>query len=122
MVHMRKKRIFLVEDDADLRGFLTCVLEDEFGVEGFSRGDDALLAVRREPPDVLVTDLALPGLAGERLAEEAGRIEPRPAVVLMSADSRRLRRACALGHAALLKPFLLSDLADVLRRLLPSRS
>lgn len=114
---MSETRIYVVEDDEDLRGFLVRALQDGVRVEGFGRGDDALVALRREPPDLLLTDLDLPGVDGETLAEEAGRIEPPPLVVLMSADGPRLHQARALGQATLTKPFALSELVDMVRRL-----
>jgi DNA-binding response OmpR family regulator len=113
-------RIYLVEDDGDLRNFLVLALQDEFDIRGFERGDEALAALRREPPDVLLTDLSLPGLNGEALAREAGRLERAPGIIVMSADGGRLRRARPLAQAALSKPFLLAELRRVLRRVAES--
>jgi two-component system, NtrC family, nitrogen regulation response regulator GlnG len=112
---MAETRIYVVEDDHDLRNFLIRVLEVGARVQSFGRGDDALVALLHAPPDVLLTDLDLPGLSGETLAAEAGRIDPPPLVILMSADRPRLFRAGALAHATLPKPFTLADLELALR-------
>jgi DNA-binding response OmpR family regulator len=108
-------RIYIVEDDRDLLLFLMRALQSEAEVEGFERGDEALVALRREPPDVLLCDLNLPGLSGETLAAEMGRLAPAGRVLLMSADGERLRRAKPLADGILPKPFAMPEVFAALR-------
>jgi DNA-binding response OmpR family regulator len=110
-------RIYIVEDDRDLLLFLMRALKSEADVEGFGRGDEALVAMRRQPPDILISDLDLPGLSGETLAAEMGRLAPDGRVLLMSADAERLVRASPLADAVLDKPVAIQDLFAVLRTL-----
>jgi len=110
-------RIYIVEDDRELLVFLMRALKSEAEVEGFERGDEALVALRREPPDILFSDLNLPGLSGETLAAEMGRLAPSGRVLLMSADGERLRRAKPLADGILPKPFSIPDVFAALRML-----
>jgi DNA-binding response OmpR family regulator len=101
--------VAIVEDDDTLRRLLARFLAGQHDVETFARGDIALAAFRRAPPQVLLTDLDLPGVSGETLAS-AVRLCGRPTrVVLMSADARRLERARFLADATIDKPFRLAD-------------
>lgn len=62
---MSKPRIFIVEDEADIAEVLHYNLEREgFSAQVFHRSDEALEAARREPPDLIVLDLMLPGMSG----------------------------------------------------------
>lgn len=102
--------VAIVEDEDAFRRILEKFLAGQHDVETFGRGDLALAAFRERPPQVLVTDLDLPGVSGEALAC-AVRVHGRPTrVVLMSGDRRRLERAKFLADATLDKPFRLDDL------------
>lgn len=101
--------VAIVEDDDTLRGMLAKFLAGQADVETFGRGDLALVALCERPPEVLLTDLDLPGVSGETLAS-AVRLRGRTTrVVLMSADARRLKRASFLADGTLNKPFRLAD-------------
>ncbi|MCA1561191.1 MAG: hybrid sensor histidine kinase/response regulator [Acidobacteria bacterium] len=92
-------RLLLVEDDAPSRSAITALLE-EAGAEvlGASSVDEALRAVTERRPDVVVSDIRMPGHDGFELIRElrarnAGSAEQIPAVALTGwgreADRRR---------------------------------
>jgi two-component system response regulator HydG len=65
-------------------------LERIFAREGFrvalaASGSEALDAVRRERPSVVVTDLMMPGMSGEELLRAVKAVAPETEVVLMTA-------------------------------------
>lgn len=65
---MAQNRILVVEDEPDIAEVLEYNLEKEgFEVETVQRGDAALETIRRDPPDLLVLDLMLPGMDGLEL-------------------------------------------------------
>jgi DNA-binding NarL/FixJ family response regulator len=70
----------------------------------------ALNALQATTPDVLLTDLGLPDMRGEDVAWVAGQLVPRPRVVAMSGDRRRLLLATAVAAATVLKPFAIPTL------------
>jgi DNA-binding NarL/FixJ family response regulator len=101
-----KIRVFMVEDHALVRDGLRMVLGDARDIELVGEagsGEDAIPAIRRIRPDVVLCDLHLPGISGlevtERLVRTGGG--PRVLVVSMLEDGplpRRLLEAGALGY------------------------
>ena len=63
----RPSRVLLVEDHLDTRQMYAEFLAIEFDVMTAADGEDALRSMRAHPPDVIVTDLSLPGMDGFEL-------------------------------------------------------
>jgi signal transduction histidine kinase len=115
--------VLLLEDDPMLGAVVNRVL----GMLGYqvlraSRGEEALELLRRSPPpDLLISDVVLPGIGGVEVASEARRQWPNLKVLFVSgyADHQALDEMARTGWATLLpKPFLLPDLAAAVRRAL----
>jgi len=65
-----KPSVFVVDDDPGVVDAVSAVLATEgYRVEGTSDSREGLLAVLREPPDVLVLDVNMPGLNGWELCD-----------------------------------------------------
>src|SRR5262245_12440109 len=104
-------KILIAEDQPALR----VIFEDAFltgahDVQAIGSGPVALDFLRSWQPDVLVSDLALPGLTGEELAQAAAALPGRVRIILMSAERQRLTGARDLADAVLHKPFPLYEL------------
>lgn len=110
MTPSKVKTVFVVEDDAGVRALLEKVLSTFYSLRSFESGREALNAMQSLPPDVLVTDLAVPDVSGEDLAWVAGQMVPRPRVVAMSEDRRRLLMATRFAEATVPKPFAIPAL------------
>jgi DNA-binding NarL/FixJ family response regulator len=101
-----KIRVFMVEDHALVRAGLKMVLGDARDIElvgEAGNGEDALAAIRRLRPDVVLCDLHLPGISGLEVTERLvrGGDGPRVLIVSMLEDGplpRRLLEAGALGY------------------------
>ena len=61
-----KPRVLVAEDNPDLRLFLHDVLSDEYNVILREDGESAFQAALANPPDLIITDLMMPGWDGER--------------------------------------------------------
>jgi two-component system response regulator DesR len=115
-------RILLAEDQAMVLGALTALLEIErdFEVVAQARtGDDALDLAIRHDPDVVVTDIEMPGMTGLDLASELRSRGSTAHVVILTTFARPgyLRRALEVGAAGyLLKDAPSAQLADAIRR------
>lgn len=82
--------IYVVEDSPTTRGMLRAALEEAgYGVRTLESAEEALAAIEEAPPDLVVTDVVLPGRTGialtEELRETYGRME-LPVIVVSSRD------------------------------------
>lgn len=115
-------RIVLAEDQAMLRGALSALLGMEPDIEVLAAvgdGEAAWREVQRLSPDVLVTDIEMPGLTGLELAQRIARHELPLKVVIVTTFARAgfLRRALDAGVSGyLLKDAPADKLADALRQ------
>lgn len=101
-------RALVVDDNADMRAYLAQVLAGYFDVVTARDGDEALAAALAAPPDVIVSDVMMPGLDGLELVR-AVRAQPRiqdvPVVLLSArADDDRLDALRLGADDYLLKP------------------
>jgi CheY-like chemotaxis protein len=118
----RKPRILLVEDEASVRELLKAVLTRRgYHVDVGCTGDEGLaLCDSLEPPDLLITDLIMPGASGPVIAERLRRRAPHAKVLLMSgyADHPLLEAAQKAGEPCLVKPFEMSQFSDAVQQLI----
>jgi len=80
-------RILLADDNADMRSYISRMLREQFEIEIHSNGQTALEAARTNPPDLILTDVIMPGLDGFALLR-ALRSDPHTRdvpVILLSA-------------------------------------
>jgi two-component system, OmpR family, copper resistance phosphate regulon response regulator CusR len=112
-------RILVVEDEPRILGFLTQGLEAEgFSVDASRDGVEALRCARREPYDLVLLDLLLPGLDGLSVLHELGRLRPELPVVIVSARSDLPTKLRGFGLGAsdyLSKPFSFDELVARIR-------
>lgn len=115
-------RIVVAEDQALVLGALATLLEleDDLAVVGRAPDGEAALAMVRElRPDVLVSDIEMPGLTGLEVAARLAEIGSATAVVIVTTFGRAgyLRRALDAGvRGYLLKDSPPAELADAVRR------
>lgn len=116
------RRVFLLEDDVDLRALLSAALSARgIQVEGASSSAEAAAALSRAPADLLVVDGQLPDGTGEAFIQTLRGQGVRTQVVYLTGvfrDLQTFRRLTAeLGVALVVyKPFEVEGLVD---RLLP---
>lgn len=118
LAHVRQ-RVLVVDDDEPIRTVVADVLHDEgYDVSLAVDGLEALSSCRESCPDLILLDLNMPGVDGrEFLAtyrRDAGRHAP---VVVFSAVQSAHRVATEIAADGFLtKPFVIADLADIVRR------
>jgi len=120
-------RILVVEDDSDNRGMVVKVLTVAgYGVLEAADGASAVTVARREHPNLIVMDLAMPGVDGW---EASRRLKSDPATAdipiialtafAMRGDEERAREAGCDGYLS--KPCRPQTIRDTVRRFLESR-
>ena len=103
-------RIVLAEDQAMVLGALAALLELEDDLEVVGRakdGAEALELIAAHRPDIVLTDIEMPGTTGLDLANALRDTESSPAVIILTTFARPgyLRRALDLG----VRGYLLKD-------------
>jgi CheY-like chemotaxis protein len=108
--------VLLVEDDADTRELVAESLRGAgYDVEEASDGKDALAAILRERPSVLITDCNMPNMTGNELVEQLAldeRFGSIPAIVVSSLEQPPLP---ANVIVFLTKPFTMKQLRAAVR-------
>ncbi|HEX5758472.1 MAG TPA: response regulator [Thermoanaerobaculia bacterium] len=108
---MLRDRILLIEDEPDIAEVLQYNLEKEgFAVETAGRGEQGLAAIRRDPPDLVLLDLMLPGVDGLEIARALKRDQAtaRVPIVMLTARGEEVDRIVGLELGAddyIIKPF-----------------
>ena len=110
-----RARVLLADDNADMREYLSRLLAEHWEVETVADGVAALEAVRRCPPDLVLSDVMMPRLDGFELLR-ALRDDPETRslpVVLLSAragEEDRVEGLTASADDYLVKPFTAREL------------
>ncbi len=118
------QRIWVVDDDRSVRFVLSTALRDAgYAVDGFDSAAAALQALAVRPtPDLLFTDVRMPGDDGLTLLDKLKSRHPQLPVIVMSAYTDVASTAGAFrggAHEFLSKPFDLDDAVALAARALP---
>jgi len=122
---MSTHEIWLLDDDASIRYVLTETLQDAgYRVRAFTASAEAMAALNSGPaPDVLFTDIRMPGGSGLDFLEAVKRMQPALPVIVMSAFTDIRNTAGAYRGGAfdyLAKPFNLDDVLALVEKALPA--
>jgi DNA-binding response OmpR family regulator len=118
--------LLVVDDNADVRAFLQRELREQFQVETAADGTAALNRMRTAAPDVVVSDVMMPGMDGFALCEAIKSDDDLRAipVVLLTARAEVEDALQGLGQGAddyVTKPFDVRELNRRIERLLEVR-
>jgi len=117
---MAKAQILIVEDDRDLREALVTTLElAKFRVREAASGQEALAALARDPVDMVVSDVNMPGMSGHELLAEVQRHYPGLPMMLITAYGQISHAVSAMQSGAidyLVKPFEPQVLVEAVTR------
>ncbi len=110
-----ESRILVVDDEKEIRGFLSKALTrlGGFKVELAESGEDALQKIEREPFDLVLTDLKMPNMDGLQLISEIGKSKPETLTMMMTGHGTIDSALEAMKRGAsdyLMKPLNLDEL------------
>jgi HD-like signal output (HDOD) protein len=115
------RRVVFVDDDPNVLSGLRRMLRDlrgEWDMDFAENADAALRLLEREPCDVLVTDMRMPGMDGVALLEAVRREFPDVVRIMLSGhtEATAAMRSVALAHRFLSKPCDPAVLRESVRR------
>lgn len=113
-------RVWLVDNDASIRWVLERALRNGGMMpRAFDAAEPALVALRSDSPDVLVTDIRMPGQSGLELLKRIRETRPTLPVIVMTAFADLGNAVSAYESGAfeyLPKPFDIDQAVDLVRR------
>lgn len=117
-----KTKILIVEDDPHILLGLEEVLKTEgFEVTVCSRGDQAIEAVSKRRPDLIVLDVMLPGVSGYDVCKQLRAAQVHSPILMLTAKGQEIDKVIGLELGAddyVTKPFGLRELLARVRALL----
>ena len=113
-------RVWLVDDDASIRWVLERALKSGgMTPRVFEAAEPALEALRGDAPDVLLTDIRMPGLSGLDLVRRLHETRPQLPIIVMTAHADLDNAVSAYESGAfeyLPKPFDIDQVVELVRR------
>jgi signal transduction histidine kinase/CheY-like chemotaxis protein len=108
-------RVLVADDNADMREYVQRLLADRYTVHTAADGDAALAAALADPPDLVVSDVMMPGLDGMALLAALRGDQRTAHVPVLLLSARAGQEAAVEGLAAgaddyLVKPFTAVEL------------
>lgn len=124
--HGDRNRIFIIDDDADLRNFLKETLGAEYDVSVFDNPSELLDRIHTESPDLIIADMMMPRLRGDelcRIIKTDISTSHIPVILLSGLTARRDIVSGLEAHADdyIVKPFDLIVLKARIRNIIKNR-
>lgn len=122
------KRILVIDDESSIRKVVAMMLQKEgHEVVTASNGIEGMSEFHRSRPDIVITDISMPGMDGIEFLRVLQKENVELPVVVMSGNTtgkQFLKTASLLGAASTLeKPFSRTELVQIIRSIkIPSRA
>ena len=112
--------IWIAEDDRSLRWVMEkAIRREDIQVKSFENGEDLLVALEKDQPEIIISDIRMPGMDGLELLQRIHTDHPDMPIIITTAHSDLDSAVAAYQSGAfeyLPKPFDLEELVDVARR------
>lgn len=111
----RRQRVLAIDDEPDIRRLIKAALSNTYDVVVAADGEDGLRMALASPPDIILTDLEMPGMTGKvllRHLREEPSLEDVSVVVLTGQEEAHVRLDLLQAGAQdlLVKPFSVEEL------------
>ena len=105
--------VWIIDDEESIRTICTSALEDLFSVESFSSASEALLALNSTTPDLIITDIKMPGMSGLEFLNKVSEKFPNLPTIIITAHANIDNALSAYKGGAfeyLTKPFDINEI------------
>jgi len=120
----RSLRVLVIDDQAVILDLLSAMGQSlGYEVRTAANGEEGLRIFRREEFDLVLTDLALPGLSGLEIARQIRALRPQIPVILVTGWASHIDQADLQSAGimeVLYKPFRIEQLTEAVHRALPA--
>ncbi len=123
MASLKRKTILVVDDEDLIRDLLADALSDDFNILTAPNGEEAMRLFEQHKDEIalVITDLIMPQMRGDVLAEKVRELRPMIPIVFISGYEREIETDVILakGRSAFLpKPFDVENLTATLQSVL----
>ncbi|MFZ3155760.1 nitrogen regulation protein NR(I) [Pseudomonas sp.] len=116
----RSETVWIVDDDRSIRWVLEKALQQEgMTTQSFDSADGVLSRLSRQQPDVIISDIRMPGASGLELLARIRELHPRLPVIIMTAHSDLDSAVASYQGGAfeyLPKPFDVDEAVSLVKR------
>lgn len=105
--------VWIIDDEESIRTICTSALEDLFKIETFSSASQALLALNSSKPDLIITDIKMPGMSGLEFLNKVSEKYPDLPTIIITAHANMDNALSAYKGGAfeyLTKPFDINEI------------
>jgi two-component system nitrogen regulation response regulator GlnG len=105
--------VWIIDDEESIRTICTSALEDLFKIEAFSSASQALLALNSSKPDLIITDIKMPGMSGLEFLDKVSEKYPDLPTIIITAHANMDNALSAYKGGAfeyLTKPFDINEI------------
>ena len=114
------KKLLIVDDEDDICNFVQSFFQERgYTVLTASSGEDALVTVKKEKPDLILMDIKMKGMDGIAALKHIRDFDKKVKVVMVTAleEQERMDEACRLGACEYItKPLILDHLESAVEK------
>ena len=106
-------KVWIIDDEESIRTICTSALEDLFSVESFANASEALLELNSKQPDLIITDIKMPGMSGLEFLDKVSEKFPKIPTIIITAHANIDNALSAYKGGAfeyLTKPFDINEI------------
>jgi DNA-binding NtrC family response regulator len=111
-----KNKILVIDDEIGPRESLRILFKDNYDVAVANSGEEGVHAIKKDPPDLVILDLKMPGMDGIEVLKKIKEVSPKTRVIILTGygSPEAAQQVQRLGIARYLnKPFDIFEIRKI---------
>ena len=111
-----KSKILVIDDEIGPRESMRILFKDNYEVTVANSGEEGLQTIKKDPPDLVILDLKMPGMGGIEVLQKIKAINPQTKVIILTGygSPETAQQAQKLGVTLCLnKPFDIFEIRQI---------